>query len=270
MINKTGHYYVQGVGYATVVDILTGILTDPKLLLLLILLKLLATCLTLGSGGSGGIFSPALFIGAATGGLFGVLVSHVVPVDPVVLALAGMAGMISGSTGAVMTAMVMIVEMTHDMDASLPTLITVATSYYVRKKLSNDSVYTLKLTRRHEVAPEGLQVNLASVTHAYHVMNKKFKIINKDNLDNAKDSDSILIIKNNNDVTGIYQANKNNNSINNSFIKLHENTLMSEIICKMNQQNVDYSVIHDDHDIVGIIGKDEIIKTIAKTDSLLD
>jgi CIC family chloride channel protein len=52
-----GHYYVAGIGYATVQDTLTHALTDPYILLLLCLLKLLATSLTLGSGGSGGIFS---------------------------------------------------------------------------------------------------------------------------------------------------------------------------------------------------------------------
>jgi CIC family chloride channel protein len=63
-----GHYYIEGVGYSTVQDILSGTLTLPYLLLLLFALKLLATSLTLGSGASGGIFSPSLFMGATLGG----------------------------------------------------------------------------------------------------------------------------------------------------------------------------------------------------------
>ena len=55
-----GHYYIEGVGYATVQDILTGALTQLPILLLLFVLKMVATSMTLGSGASGGIFSPAL------------------------------------------------------------------------------------------------------------------------------------------------------------------------------------------------------------------
>ena len=77
----TGHYYVDGVGYGAVQDILTGHLTSIYLLLLLFGLKLLATSLTLGSGGSGGIFSPALFLGATAGGAFGIFLATLVPWD---------------------------------------------------------------------------------------------------------------------------------------------------------------------------------------------
>ena len=64
---QPNHYYVQGVGYATIMDILNGGLTAAGFLLLLGVAKLLATCLTLGSGASGGVFSPCMFIGAAVG-----------------------------------------------------------------------------------------------------------------------------------------------------------------------------------------------------------
>ena len=63
LIRFTGHYYNQGVGYATITDILKGILTHPGFLLLLCVLKLLATSLTLGSGASGGIFLAGLIYG---------------------------------------------------------------------------------------------------------------------------------------------------------------------------------------------------------------
>ena len=64
MITFTGHYYVEGVGYATVQDILDGVITQPVFLLLLLLLKILTFSVTLGSGGSGGVFSPALYVAA--------------------------------------------------------------------------------------------------------------------------------------------------------------------------------------------------------------
>ena len=66
-----GHYYVEGVGYATVQAISAGpIDRRGRLLLLLFVCKLAATSLSLGSGSSGGIFSPSLFMGAALGGAF--------------------------------------------------------------------------------------------------------------------------------------------------------------------------------------------------------
>jgi Chloride channel protein EriC len=71
LFGQPNHYYVQGVGYATIMDILRGDLTAVGFLLLLAVAKLLVTCLTLGSGASGGVFSPSMFIGAALGGCVG-------------------------------------------------------------------------------------------------------------------------------------------------------------------------------------------------------
>ena len=64
LLRSYGQYYVDGVGYATVQAILLGQLSAAGLLLLLFFCKLLATSLSLGSGSSGGIFSPSLFMGA--------------------------------------------------------------------------------------------------------------------------------------------------------------------------------------------------------------
>ncbi len=72
LMNTYGHYYVQGVGYATIQDILSGGAFPFYFLLLLFALKLLATSVTLGSGGSGGVFSPILFLGATLGGAYGI------------------------------------------------------------------------------------------------------------------------------------------------------------------------------------------------------
>ncbi len=154
-----GHYYVQGVGYATILDVLLGALTNPWFLLLLVVLKLAATSLSLGSGASGGVFSPALFIGAAGGAGFGQLCLWLlpgVPVDIATFAVAGMAAAIAGTTGAVLTAIVMITEMTQDHAAILPLLISGCIAYAVRKLLMDDSIYTMKLRARGHSVAEGL------------------------------------------------------------------------------------------------------------------
>jgi len=165
---RTGHYYVEGVGYATIVDILTGGLTGAWFLVLLAVLKLLTTTLTLGSGGSGGVFSPSLFMGATLGGAFGLLLRHVfpdIPFDPAALALAGMAGLIAGATGAALTAIVMIFEMTLDYSVVLPMTLTVAVAHGVRRALLAQNIYTMKLVRRGHYMPEALQANAILVHH---------------------------------------------------------------------------------------------------------
>jgi len=162
-----GHYFVQGIGYATIVDVLTSPVS-VWFLVALFVLKLAVTMLTLGSGGSGGIFSPALFMGATIGGAFGVAVSHLLPshnIQPAVFALAGMAGMVSGTTGAVLTAVVMLFEMTLDYAVVLPMVLTASVSHGLRRLLLADSIYTMKLTRRGHTMPEALQANAHLVHH---------------------------------------------------------------------------------------------------------
>jgi CIC family chloride channel protein len=171
-----GHYYIEGVGYATIQDILAGNLGLIWLLGLLFVLKLVATSLTLGSGASGGIFSPALFMGATLGGAYGALLGHLFPqlrASPPAFAVAGMAGVVGGSTGAAMAAIVMIFEMTLDYDVVIPMTITVALSYGVRKLLSPESIYTLKLARRGHCMPEALQTNFHQQRPAREVMDAK-------------------------------------------------------------------------------------------------
>ncbi len=163
-----GHYYVQGVGYATILDVLTGTLTSVPFLLVLFACKLLTTSVTLGSGASGGIFSPALFLGATIGAAYGVLVSRLLPgfhLQPAVFALAGMAGVVSGTTGAALTAVVMMFEMTLDYAVVLPMALTVAVSYGVRRLILRESIYTMKLARRGHLMPEALQANAHLVHH---------------------------------------------------------------------------------------------------------
>jgi chloride channel protein, CIC family len=187
LMTMTGNYYVDGVGYSTVQDILTGRMNAVHILVLLFFLKLLATSLTLGSGGSGGIFSPSLFLGATGGGAFGVVLQHVLPntpVTPTAFAVAGMAGMVGGATGAAMTAIVMIFEMTLDYSVILPMTLTVVLSYGTRTLLTRESIYTMKLARRDHYIPAALQANLLHVRRARDIMEKPVvTVASSDSLD---------------------------------------------------------------------------------------
>ncbi|MCP5420912.1 MAG: chloride channel protein [Gammaproteobacteria bacterium] len=162
---RTGHYYVQGVGYATIQDVLMNLITDPWFLLFLIFAKLLATGLTIGSGGSGGVFSPSLFLGALSGALFGSIVGILFPnlgINPIVFVIAGMAAMVSGTTSAPLTATIIVFEMTLDYNAILPVIAAVSVAYAVRRRFLRGDIYTLKLNRRGQMVPEELVADIGS------------------------------------------------------------------------------------------------------------
>ncbi len=170
---RFGRYYVSGVGYATVQAILLGQLSAVGLLLLLFLCKILATSVSLGSGASGGIFSPSLFMGATIGGTFAALFSALhLPLDINIpsFAMVGMGAMVGGSTGAVMTAVTMIFEMTRQYEIVMPMIVAVALSVGVRRLLSAENIYTLKLFRRGHVIPKALHANMFLVRRAKEVM----------------------------------------------------------------------------------------------------
>ena len=134
LLVSKGHYYIQGVGYATIMDVLSGTLTSVWFLALLAFLKLVSTCLTLGSGGSGGIFSPSLYMGATLGAAYGTGLCALFPglsIDPRVFALVGMTALVAGATGAVLTAIVMIFEMTLDYTVVLPLTFAAAVQFRI-------------------------------------------------------------------------------------------------------------------------------------------
>jgi chloride channel protein, CIC family len=172
-----GHYYVEGVGYSTVQAILLGQMTSTLLLLLLFFCKLLATSLSLGSGASGGVFSPSLFMGATIGGAFAALLVRLhVPVDIDIpsFAIVGMGAMVGGGTSAAMAAVTMIFEMTRDYDIVMPMILAVAVSLGVRRLLSRESIYSMKLFRRGHFIPKALHANLFLVRRAREVMETDF------------------------------------------------------------------------------------------------
>jgi CIC family chloride channel protein len=183
LMHYQGHYFVEGVGYATIQAILQDNLTGFALLLGLFLAKLFATSVSLGSGSSGGIFSPSLFMGATLGAAFGGFVNMVYPmqgVDPVTCAIIGMAAMVGGGTGAAMTAVTMIFEMTRDYDIIMPIIVAVALSIGVRRLLSRENIYTIKLVARGHMIPKALHANMFLVRHAEEVMDRDVVLLPAD------------------------------------------------------------------------------------------
>jgi CIC family chloride channel protein len=175
-----GHYYVEGVGYATIQAVLLQHLTAFYLLALLFVAKLVATSTTLGSGASGGIFSPSLFMGATLGGAFGALVDLIHPMPEAsipALAIIGMAAMVGGGTGAAMTAVTMLFEMTRDYETVMPMILAVAVAVGVRRMLSRENIYTIKLVARRHFIPKALHANMFLVRRANEVMDKDMLVL---------------------------------------------------------------------------------------------
>jgi chloride channel protein, CIC family len=179
MMLGTGYYYIEGPSYAALQDILHGDITTPEFFLLLFAAKLLATGITLGSGGSGGVFSASLVIGATLGGAFGSGCLYLWPhldITALDFAIVGMAGLLGGTTGAAMTAIVMVFELTRDYNVIVPMILCVTAAIAIRRELMQQSIYTLKLfTKGHEV-PDALQANMFRIRHAESVMSRDFAV----------------------------------------------------------------------------------------------
>jgi len=169
----SGHAHVAGVGYATIQAVLTGEINVGWFLALLFAAKLLATTLSLGAGASGGVFSPSLFLGATLGGSLGALVSALWPglgINSVVFAVIGMAAVVGSGTGAAMTAILMIFEMTRDYAAVVPSIVAVAVALGVRRALSYENIYTVKLARRGRQIPRERHSHMFMIRHVTDVM----------------------------------------------------------------------------------------------------
>jgi CIC family chloride channel protein len=120
--------------------------------------KMLATSLTLGSGGSGGLFTPTLFVGAAFGGGIGVLAHQLLPhfgLHPEAWALVGMAGLIAGTLHAPLTAIFMVFEMTDDYNIVLPLMIVSVIALTTARRFAKHGLYDGWLARRGEHLAHG-------------------------------------------------------------------------------------------------------------------
>jgi len=134
---------VLGVGYAYVGDSLNGTMA-LKLMLLLIVLKLFGVTVSYATGNAGGIFGPALFLGAMLGGAVGTVAHHLLPgytAAPGAYALVGMGALFAGIVRAPMTSVLMIFEMTRDYAVIVPLMIANMTSLFISSRFEPDPIY---------------------------------------------------------------------------------------------------------------------------------
>jgi CIC family chloride channel protein len=288
------HYYVEGVGYATIQATLYGQLSGGAFLLLLALCKTIATSVSLGSGSSGGVFSPSLFIGATLGASFSALITTIVPGAPVsapAFAMVGMGAMVGGGTGAAMTAVAMIFEMTRDYDIVLPMIIAVAFSLGARRMFSRESIYTLKLVRRGHPIPNALHANMFMVRSASSVMETDVLVLDETTLfhDGLTKSDQPvfrhIVVTREREIVGVLRINTGlrralSQSIasttlgalaQTNFIVVAESDVAFDVITRMWKQRAVMAVVvghgkgHALPRVLGVIAKEHIADSVASS-----
>jgi CIC family chloride channel protein len=295
LFHFSGRYYVEGVGYATIQDVLLGALVAAPLLGLLFFCKLIATTLSLGSGSSGGIFSPSLFMGATLGGAFGALAHLIYPspdINVAAFAIVGMAALVGGGTGAAMTAVTMIFEMTRDYDLVMPLIIAVAVSIGVRRLLSHENIYTIKLLARRHFIPKALHANMFLVRRAGEVMDKDILVLPDDmsfdaflRMPDHGGRMRHVVVTRASDVLGVLRVNTGLRhglegaftgvtlgevAIRN-FTSAHEEDIMFNVIGRMTRENAAMVIVSRIQglprasDVAGLITKEHIADSVAES-----
>ncbi len=141
---RPGYFYLDDAN-----EVLKPALALLTGLVALAFLKGVATSLTIGSGGAGGMFAPSMLIGASVGGTFGYLVNALgwfPSATPAHYAVVGMAAMVAATTHAPLTAILIVYEITQSYEIILPLMFTAVISTVVGRLLYRESIYTVRLT----------------------------------------------------------------------------------------------------------------------------
>jgi H+/Cl- antiporter ClcA len=137
---------ILGTGYGTLQVILDGKEYSVAFLCLLLVVKLLMTAISLGSGFVGGIFAPALFLGACLGAIYGNILDSIVPVawfpvaPPTAYAMVGMAAVLAASVRAPLTAILLMFELTGNYSIILPLMAAVGVSVWIVEQVKAKQV----------------------------------------------------------------------------------------------------------------------------------
>ncbi len=290
--------HIFGVGYDTITLALTGKLTW-YFLLLLIFMKLLATSITIGSGGSGGVFAPSLFIGANLGGFVGTIFHDLFPnviASPGAYALVGMGAVAAGAMHAPITSIVIIFELTNNYTIILPLMISCIISVLITSRLQKDSIYTLKLSRRGVDLLKGQELNILKSLKVSQVLSKKFvKIYANTTLKNLVElivstpNHNFFVVDNDDKIIGVISIDELRNVLNdlenlepllvaydimtplNRFF--YEEDTLDIVMKAFEQLNIDeIPVVNKESRIIGTVSKNDVINAynqeVFKRDTL--
>jgi CIC family chloride channel protein len=183
---------VMGVGYDTVTFALNGNLNElfefgPTSILVIVItilvLKMVATSLTISSGNSGGVFGPSLFLGAMLGAAFGMVVNEFFPsmtAEYGAYAIVGMAAVFASTSRATLTAILMLFEMTSSYSIILPLMFSCVVADAVSSLLSKETIYTAKLARLGISYVHDLSANILETVRVKDAMDTNYTSVTED------------------------------------------------------------------------------------------
>lgn len=249
VVSWEGVPQIFNVGYKVIESALASELTLAIVITLLIL-KLIATILTLGSGGSGGVFAPSLFMGAMLGTAFEIIATRFFPGivgPPGAYALVGMGAVFAATAHAPITAVLILFELTSDYRIILPLMLTVViATVFSQWLLRGESIYTLKLTRRGVRLQRGRDVDVMQSVGVDEVMDEEVYTISNDiNLEQLSKEfylshhNGLVVLDNDKKLWGIVTISDLEKALENQ--RSMKNTLVSEIATQKDRLLVTYS-----------------------------
>jgi len=289
-----GHYYVAGVGYDVIQHILRGDITEFHVLAIIFVAKIFLTGLSLGAGASGGAFSPALFVGAALGGAYGAAMTSFLPgqhMGVAEYAMIGMAVVGGGTTGAALTAITMVFELTRDYNIIVPLIMSVPLAIGVRRTLLQDNIYTYKLARSGRPVPTNRHTNMYLVRNAREIM--ETRVIRLPSETPVHDAvhwlsegtpPRFVILERDGRIDGVVTFDSRvrtpeliedpkvlRDMVIRDYVIVRENSIMSDVIRRLGRQQARLALVVEDKpgipradDVIGVIGKPHIADAMIK------
>jgi CIC family chloride channel protein len=156
-------------------------------LVMLVILKIVATSLTIGSGGSGGVFAPSLFIGSVLGGAFGIIIHSFFPAITAssvaetsgAYAVVGMGAFFAAAVRGPITAIILLFEMTRNYTLILPLMTAISISMFLSSAFTKESIYTMRLVRRGIDIHQREEVDILRSILVGDVMTRKVETVSE-------------------------------------------------------------------------------------------
>ena len=173
--------YIAAIGTSIFIEDFDQTWTVIFLLLGLVFFKVIATSLTFGAGGKGGVFAPSLFMGSALGHVFAKIVNALgvtsIPISVSNFTLVGMAGMIAGILHAPLTAIFLIAELTGGYALFLPLMITASLAFAISKYLVPTTIYTTALVKKDALLTHHKDDTILTLMQLDKLIEKNFCVL---------------------------------------------------------------------------------------------
>ena len=293
-----GYWYPQVYGFddSVIHHALLG-QAGIMLLLILVFVKILATSFTLGSGNTGGLFTPSLFIGAMYGAFFGNLAAMFFPdivAPPGAYALVGMGVIVAGTIHAPLSAFLIIFEVTGDYQIILPLMLGAVASTLVANWIEHRSIYTMKLSFLSERIEHGWNMELLQKINITALIRKDADIIrDKTGFNQILDIfmksryTTFPVLNDQNKVVGVITLRDLRpilreqqlasfllavDIMNENFFVLEPENTLAEALKKMEMDDFELLPVVESQNnmqFLGVVTKDDILKRYLKKDLIL-